>query len=293
MELVITKAALEEPAWQRRMRLILAVGLVWAGLHYAAEPLLRPAGSTQPLVLLRDLATVPGALLAGMILVVGGYLGGILVGRQTAVDRMIVASLALAAWTTTSGTIDDWLVITHRKPGAPTGAPYWSLLPDLLLLGLVFAVLAGPLGPRRPAAAKEMPDERLVALVVAGLALLLTLFLMGPREGMTYRGQVYFAIIGAAWLAIHIPIWLGIYTPQALVAAVRWSWVTPLVLGAIGLIAAGARPALALPENYKHLDTIPAWALARPLPVEMVGVGVAALLLTLRSQARKLAGEGS
>ena len=112
----------------------------------------------------------------------------------------------------------------------------------------------------------------LITIVVAGVLLF---FLTGPALATTLRGQVYFAV-GVAFLA-------AVYVARHLtkVEDSAWYWPAPVLVGVLGVLVAGLNPALMLPDAYQHLNTIPAWGLARALPIEMVGLGLVGTLWML------------
>lgn len=285
--------------WTGRLRFVAALGIVWAALHFLAGPLL-PRGVDRPLVL----AASPYGVLAGLtvigVLWLGAAVTALLVGPQPRRAAMVVIGVALALWTAEhgrlGGTMDDWLILRNEVPGPPRGAPYWELLIDYVYLAVavagvhvIFALAAARQVGREPRAALRRAwgigrparewRQGLTALaattVVAGAAILL---LTGPARGWTLRGQVYFAVA--------LGFFAGVFVACRLVSVrdALWFWPAPLVLGVIGVVAAGLWPALMLPADCQ-LDTLPAWALARPLPIEMVGVGLAGGFWTLRPRA--------
>ena len=285
-------------AWLTRVRFALATAAVWAGLHYLAGGHVLPPGLDRPLVL----AGAPHGLAAGLLVIgvlwigaaVACLLGGVGDGRRP----LMILGAALALWAceggTRGGTMDAWLLLCHERPGPPTSAPYWWLLPDylcyLVAIGgaaVISALLAGQGG--RGAALRQTfgggvsgrvsaagPLALLVTTLVTGVAVF---FLTGPPEGATLRGQVYFAV-GLGSIA-------GVYAARKLVKTSNpiWYWPAPFLVGIVGLVVAALNPALMLSPAYRQLDTIPAWGLARPLPVEMVGVGLLACLWMLRGEA--------
>lgn len=293
--------------WTARLRFVAAVGVLWAGLHFLVGPLL-PRGLDRPLVL----AASPSGALAGLAFVgvvwLGAAVAALLAGPQPRRPAMVVIGMALALWTAEhgrlGGTMDDWLILRNEVPGPPRGAPYWGLLLDYVYLAIAVAgahaihaqTAARQVGQnpraalRRAFGAGRRAGERrqgLAALaatvVVAGAAILL---LMGPALGRTLRGQVYFAVA--------VGFFAGVFAACRL-SAVRdalWFWPAPLLLGLIGVVAAGFWPALLLPAGWQ-LDTVPAWALVRPLPVEMVGVGLAGGFWTLRPPAADTLSSGA
>jgi hypothetical protein len=190
--------------------------------------------------------------------------------------------------------MDDWLIQRNLVPGAPTSAPYWSLLGDYvyLLLGVAGAcailnLLAGrqdgagtaSQSIRQAFGLTAPPDQRragllalLITTVVSGVAVFI---LTGPPLGETYRGQVYFAVALGSFAGVFVA------HRAVKVDDPLWYWPAPLLLGIIGLVVAALKPGLMLPPDC-HLNTIPAWGLSRALPIEMVGVGLVGTLWMLR-----------
>jgi hypothetical protein len=112
--------------------------------------------------------------------------------------------------------------------------------------------------------------------LVAAVAIVV---LTGSRMGATRHLQVYFAV-GVGCVA-------GVFVTGKILPVRNpiWFWPMPLLLGVVGLVVAGVNPAVMLPAGHTHLDTIPAWGLVRPLPVEMTGVGVLAVLWMMGGEA--------
>ena len=123
--------------------------------------------------------------------------------------------------------------------------------------------------------------ERLTGLFALGTStaviVILMLFLTGPAEGHTYRGQVYFAVAVASVA--------GTYAARKITKArdAIWYWPAPLLAGLLGTLAAISKPDLLIPAAYRQLNSIPASGLVRVLPIEMMGVGLVATLWMLRS----------
>jgi hypothetical protein len=294
--------------WVGRLRFVVAIALLWAGLHYVVGWAL-PHGLDRPLVLWSSpYGPLAGLLLIGMVWA-GAAVASILVPARRREEPLFIVGLALTLWAAEGGrqggTLDDWLIQCNISPGSPTGGPYWKLLVDyvylLIAVGGACAVaelFSGRAGQapktalvRRALGLDAPRDERLralgavlIATIVAGLAVLL---MMGPPVATTYRGQVYFAVgVGA---------FAGVFAAGYVVKAYHglWAWWVPFVLGIVGLLAAALRPALALPPEYQHLNVIPAWALARALPVEMVGIGLVGALWMLRGPTQEVSAEAT
>jgi hypothetical protein len=293
--------------WLARARFVLATALLWAGLHFIVGWAL-PHDCDRPLVL----SSSPYGPLAGLLLIgvvwVGGGLVSLLVQPHGDRQSLFIVGLALALWAAEGGrrggTMDDWLIQCNVAVGAPTGAAYWWLLPDyayLLVAVAGAAVTAAALDGSRERVAwgvllrrtltLDVPAEQrrsglaalLATVVVAGLA---ALILMGPEVAATYRGQVYFAM--------GVSLFAGVFAAQRLAKTdgLLWAWLAPFLVGIVGLLLAALRPRLMLPPDYQHLNTIPAWNLARALPVEMVGIGLVGALWMLRGTTAEAARPG-
>jgi hypothetical protein len=298
--------------WLRRLRFTLAVAVLWAGLHFLAGALLFQSGLDRPLVLSAGKGGLLGGLVVTGLLWAGAVIATLLTGTEDPRQPLLTIGLALALWAgeggQRGGTMDAWLILRHPDPGPPSGAPYWLLLTDYvwLLLGVGGAYCIGrriarqrdrarPQEPPAPGASAVRgptshlpgaPSRRdslmgllLTTLIAGASALVLT----GSPLAYTRRAQVYFALLVGFLAAVfvtsrvvrsstsHLP---GTPTPA-------WCWPAPFLLGVIGLVVAGVSPGLMLRPGYERLDTIPAWALARPLPVEMIGAGLVGVLWLL------------
>jgi hypothetical protein len=290
--------------WLARGRFVLATALVWAGLHFLVGWAL-PHGVDRPLVL----STSPYGPLAGLLLIVVVWIAGamvsLLVRPHGQWQALFIIGLAFALWAAEGGrhggTMDDWLIQRNATVGPPAGGPYWRLLPDYLYLliavggaavtSALFVARGKPVSWQaqlRQSLRLDVPAEErhgeitalLATAVVAGIA---ALILMGPAVGATFRGQVYFAA--------GIGLFAGVFVAQRLVktAGLLWAWLAPFLVGIVGLLLAALRPQLMLPAAYQHLNTIPAWGLARALPVEMVGIGLVGALWMLRTPDAEIA----
>lgn len=293
--------------WLGRLRFVVATALLWAGLHYLVGWTL-PRGVDRPLVLSSSVYGPLAGVLVIVVLWAGTALASWLARPRGRGAALFMVGLALALWAAEGGrrgvTMDDWLIRCNVNPGAPTGTPYWGLLADYVYLlvavagaNVIAAWFHGSGEPpavggllRRAFALGASPDERrrrlaaLVAtVVVAGVA---TLILMGPPLAATYRGQVYFAV--------GIGLFAGVFVARRVMKAseLTWFWLAPFLLGIVGLLVAGLRPYLMLPPEYQHINVIPAWGLARALPVEMVGVGLVGAFWMLRGPPEAAPGPG-
>jgi len=201
--------------------------------------------------------------------------------RVNEFDRLLELSCAgLAIGVAFGGTIDDWLILQNPVPGPPSGSAYAPLLLDYVILGLLLG--GGLLLARRKRAlpavgGADATQSGLVAMVTcAALAAALMTIFMGPRLMHTLRGQVYFTVGGAFFFATAMArSFTGVRN-------LFWYLPAPFLVGIVGVLLAAARPALGDP--YDRVNVIPAWALVRPLPVEMVAVGLFGILWSLRAQ---------
>jgi hypothetical protein len=281
---MISEASEQTQGWLRRLHLTAAVLVVWAALHYGAG-FLAPRGNHRPLVLFGYAGATPAAIAVAMIL-----LGGTALTRLLARERpaaLTVAGLALGLWVFPFGTMDDWLKDRHPAPSGPTSGPYLLLIPDYLYFGvllLAVASMGGHLNPRSAAGAqsplapgRSWSSGVLAACISSGIAAALLWLLSGPRAGATYRLQVYFAVAVAFYVSTLAACRIA-GTRQAVAF-----WPAPLIVGLAGALWAALHPAP--PAPYAHLNIIPAVPLVRPLPVEMLSVGLLATQAALRPAA--------
>ncbi|MCK4343161.1 MAG: hypothetical protein KAY37_15710 [Phycisphaerae bacterium] len=284
--------------WLRRLRFLLATAIVWAGLHYLLSGYILPRGVDRPMVLVGSHLGPLAGLLGVVLLWIGAAAATLMIGSRDRRYPLMALGLALALWSyeggMKGGTIDAWLTLQHETPGPPTSGPYWLLLGDyvylLLAIGGAYAISAlltaggtanATLGQKLGfhASARERGEGTTALLITTAVAGVGMFILTGSATGATWRGQVYFAValgfIAGTYLARRI----------TKVRDPLWYWPAPLLLGVIGLLIAAINPALRLPDAYRQLDSIPAWGLARALPVEMVGVGLLAALWMLGAPA--------
>ncbi len=295
-----TRAISPAEVWIERARFVIAVALIWAGLHFIVGRLVMPAGLERPFALSASPLGVLGGILLIVVLWGSAAVATLLLGATDSRRPLIVLGLGLAIWVAeggrTGGTMDDWLIFCNEVPGPPRSYPYWRLLTDyaylvVALVGVqvicawlgerlsgrhrpVLQVLAGALGVDRAPGVRRQGWLALgVTVVVGGAA---SFLLMGWAPGETLRGQVYFAV--------GVGMFAGVFA-ACRVVKVRdplWFWPAPIVIGIIGLwLVAALSPAFMLREAAQ-IDIIPAWPLARPLPLEFVAAGLVGGLWRLR-----------
>jgi len=289
-----TQATTTLTTWLNRLRFVLAVALLWAGLHFVVGFAL-PRGIDRAFVLA---ASPLAGLLTIFVLWLGAAAAVLITGTRDRRLPLIVLGVALALWVgeggRAGGTMDDWLVFCNNLPGPPTGVPYWKLIADYVYLAVALTgawvistrlaggvpasetpgdTLARAFALRVPAAERRQGLSALLTTVV--VAAIAVYILAGPGLGATYRGQVYFAV--------GVGLFAGVFVAQRLVKTrdPLWFWPAPLVLGVVGLIVAGVQPGLGL-QGYA-LNNLPAWGLSRALPLEMVGAGLVGALWMLHA----------
>ncbi len=280
--------------WVARARLILCAVVLWAGLGVVIDRFLMPIGYQRPPTLLVGFGGPLTALGSLLVVLVFAVIATALLPRRDQPTLLLALGLGLAAWAAGRGTIDDWLITVNPTPGPATAAAYMPLLAENLWLGvLVLATTCVPLvlapfaqrsptalgllaqvaGGGSPKAAHAGPLALLATVGVAGVIVTL---LSGPMVGATLRGQVYFAVFvaffGGTLLARRV----------AGPAAPIWFWSGPVALSLLGAVLAVLQPGRFLGAEYARLNIHPALGLVRPLPVEMVGVGLVGACLALR-----------
>jgi hypothetical protein len=290
-------------AWPGKLRAIIAIGLAWAALHYVLGSTVLARGLERPaLVLIGDGGLLAGAATLILILAIG-LIAVLLCGGRDGAQGLFVVGFGLALWAWPAGTMDDWLILRNPTVGPPTGGPYWPLLAEYFYWAVVVLALlaltgghqaradsgkagsrAGPFGvlglDTTPAALRDGIVTLIVTVMSAGV---LILVLTGPRVGHTYRGQVYFAV-GLAFIVAVMIAW-RVGGARGLI----WYLPGPFVVGVIGALVAAWRPGLG--PAYENVNVIPAWGLVRPLPVEMVSVGLVATILACRMMSRVSSGK--
>lgn len=289
-----------QSVWVRRIGLAALIALFWAVLHYGVDGTVLARGLDRPVVVLAG----DGGILAGVVvlvvLAIGGLLGMLLTRGVGEAPGLFAVSLALALWAWHGGTMDEWLKLSNPVPGPPTGAAYRPLLAEYVYWAVVLAAVLGVTqwwmrasgggkragGRERSASAVGMSGQLgggiFALLVTAAVAAALLFVLAGPRVGHTHRGQVYFAV--AASFIIGVVVARRVVTVRGYI----WYLPAPLIVGIAGVLLAMAKPALG--AGYENINIIPAWGLVRPLPIEMVSVGLLAVLLTCRT-AKRLSSE--
>lgn len=266
--------------WPQRLRLALIVGVVCAALTWLSGYSVLSRGLGRPLVLIMQLGSFTSLAAAAVIL------GGAILAAATSRgdkrrDALLVVGWSLAILASSGALMDQWLELRQPLPGLPTGAPYLALLPDYALLAVLTVAAAALAGGRatrasRPAA-PQLIEGLKASLITIAVAIVILYFANGPRTDVTRRGQVYFAVVLAFYVAIALA------RNATRVSSAIWYWPCPLIVGVIGLLYAALRPGLPFP--YDQINNIPAWGPARALPVEMVGVGLLASLWGLKTTA--------
>jgi hypothetical protein len=287
--------------WSGRLCLAAAVALLWAGLHFVVDATVLSRGLTRPVCVLVGDGGIVAAVTVLILLAVGALIGTLLCSRREGAQGLLVVGLALALWASPGGTMDDWLKMRNTTAGPPTGAAYVPLLAEYAYWAIVTAAVFVLTGRQRRSAedagvspnerrksplasATELRDGITALIVTAVVAAVLMFILTGPRVGHTYRGQVYFAVAVACIV--------GTLAARRVSGVRRFTWYlpTPWLIGIIGVWLAAIRPGLG--AGYENINVIPAWGLVRPLPIEMVGVGLVAIVLTLRA-ANRLSSEAA
>lgn len=277
------------------VRWYLAAAFVFVILHFLLSPQVMPRGLDRPVLLIA--APWPVAASAAFIvaMAVAGFVATRLLGARDYLSGLEVVCVGVALWAAFGGTMDDWLIrYFHAPRGAAAGAYLLVLVEYVVVIVAFVAVLAGVVwaigagGPqgaswRDRVAAHWPPLERnekaasgpLTALLVSFVAALAILVLMGPRVAHTYKGQVYFAVfVGFA---------VGTYAARSVLgrAAPLWYALAPVILGVVGMLIAVMNPRL--PGEFSQLNVIPPNGLARPLPLEIISVGVFAVSWMMRN----------
>lgn len=270
-----------QSAWPGKLCLTASVALLWAGLHFVVDTTVLSRGLDRPVGVLIGDGGIVAAVAVLVLLIVGALIGTWLCGRREGGQGLLVVGFALALWAFHGGTMDEWLKMKNTTAGPPSGAAYAPLLAEYVYWAVVVAAVFALTGRRGRSTGKKSFNlrDRITALIVtSAVAAILMLILTGPRIGHTYRGQVFFAVAVAFILAVMIA------RRVTGVRSFNWYIPGPLIVGIIGVLLAASKPGLG--TAYANINVIPAWGLVRPLPIEMVGVGLVAILLTLRTANR-------
>ena len=284
--------------WPHRVRFVAGVALLWAGLHFVIDQTVLARGAERPVIIAVTQTGWLAAPATALLLWIGAFLATRLAGGRDGCSALLLVGFALSIWATEGGTMDRWLVFKNEAvtPAGGTSAAYWPLIIEyvFLLACVAGAALAGglaALGTRaRDADARRRclhetfadPTEAgwlrkgLTATVVTlAIAAPILMILAGPRAAWTRHFQVIFAT-GAAFA-----VGTGLSVRLVGLARPMWYWIAPILLGVIGAIAAAVSPTL--PQPHEGLSNIPSSALTRPLPVQMVGVGLVATIWAYRA----------
>ncbi|MBL8880419.1 MAG: hypothetical protein JNG88_15000 [Phycisphaerales bacterium] len=276
-------------------RWYVAAGVVFAAFYFVLTTWLTPRGLDRPAVVIG--APMVGLAVPVYVVLVGmcGFAATKILGARDYLASLEVLCVGVAAWALLGGTMDDWLARFHRSATGASRAPYSALMLEYAvqiaafaagLFGIVIAI--GSVGPpgttwRERVTAHWPPLDRnekaasgvLTVFVICAVAALAMLVFMGPRVAHTHQGQVYFSIF--AGFAI------GTYAARSTLgrAAPIWYALPPVVLGIVGVILATMNPAL--PQPFAQINIIPPSALSRPLPIEIITVGIVAASWMLRN----------
>lgn len=258
---------------------VIAAG--WAVLHLLAAQTILAHGLDRPFVLVGGGATVllvAGVLAAALAV---GLLSRALTPSNAGADALyrFGVVLALSCWSISTclsassrqaPTIDDWLMIRNVTPGVLSGAPYWKLLPDLLVLAAAALLVLACLRDSRVWGRTLTKAEWLRGLQATGITIAAggvgLFFLNGPPYQKTFQFQSFFA----AWASLWLGAMIARYATS--VSHPVFYWPAPFVLCAIGLVFAAVKPGL--PGQYSAINVIPPWGLARPLPIELIAFGL-------------------
>lgn len=258
-----------------------SVGLLWLVLAYGIELSVLPRGIRRPLcVFVGEGGFVP-ALGLLLFTVIGALAAGWIARGREGGHGLLTVALALAIWAYSGGTMDDWLKYKNTTIGPPSGAAYVPLLGEYLYWGIVVALAywatVGTSPPAGEPRASLQNGLTAAAITIVVSALLISI-LSGPRISDTRHGQVYFSVAVGFILAVMTANRVcGVRDPI-------WYLPAPLIVGLLGVLYACAKPALGI--SYANINVIPANGLVRPLPIEMITVGIASILLTLRAANR-------
>lgn len=277
------------------LRWYIAAAAVFAILFFVMTPLVMPRGLDRPALVIA--APSPWLAAPAFIFTLGlcGFIASKLLGSRDYLLSLEILCVGVAVWGLLGGTMDDWLSRFHRVPVGASRGPYSALLIEYAFEIVGFAAALGgamlAIGDAGPPGAswrerltaywpplqrgEKSADGVLTVVVVCAIAALAMLVFMGPRVAHTHKGQVYFSVF--AGFAV------GTYAALRTLgrAAPIWYALAPVVLGVVGMFVATLSPEL--PGAFSNLNVIPPSALARPLPVEIISVGIVAVSWMLRT----------
>ena len=291
-------ATIAEPAvptvtrWLHRAQFALMVAIVWCGLHYVVSRIGLDGGPRHPIVLTGSSRGLLGVPLFLAVCAAGSFATARWLRPRDVYGAVLPTLIALVLWPCTTGTMDDWLKFHNESLTQSPASAYTRLLIEygVLLVAAAVMLVAAHAGIARvgPAAAVRGGIPLRISTASAGLpsavvlcaaAWVLLLILTGPRDGWTYRGQVYFALFAAFSIGLYL-------SRQVLRSrAPAWYLVAPFLLGVGGLIYATLNPRL--PAPYQNINIIPATGVARALPLEMVAIGLATIVWSLHTSAQR------
>lgn len=270
------------PGWVKNVRMAVGIGVVWGTLTLLLSSWVMPDGLSRPAVLIGSHVPALTPIVFLLTLWISTAVAVFIAGRNTPAGALLIASLGVMLWLAPGGTMDDWIRWVDVHPGPPTSEPYWRLLGDwalaVIALGgvLIVGALTGGAGLGKALNAKRLGREStngpVTTIMTIIAALLIMYVVMGPAVTHTHRGQVIFAVVaafgGGAWVIRSI---VGKRHPL-------WSWLAVALVGLIGIVFAGLNPGMMLYGDYSDLDVIPAWWAVRPLPLEMICLGLIATI---------------
>ncbi|MGE3180364.1 MAG: hypothetical protein AB7N71_01940 [Phycisphaerae bacterium] len=286
---VIQTEEVMEPTLGHRARFWGTTLMVWALFYFVVGPFAFPLSSSTALTVAAGPYGVIGSVAFIVAVAAAAAFSALAIGTTKPMDALRAVFLGIAIWSFREATIDDWLHARAPRPGAPTGAPYWPLLSDyvVILVAILVSVrvVDGFVKKQKSAGAliaHEKSFARLGALPARtsygayGVALAVVVVVlhiaMGDPIGKTMYKQTFFAVVVSFWLALHAG--RAIFAD----AEIGSFWSLPFVVGIIGVVVAGMLPALAIPSPYRALNTFAAWGVVRPLPIQLVFVGLTTIL---------------
>lgn len=260
------------------------------------------AGTMDPLgaVALLDQSSPVAAVieLMGLAVVVAG-LGGVLLRGRLVDFGLFVVALGLAAMSLRGSQIDH--LVRYVPQGTTRSAVFLLLAVEVLAWVLVMlaaaaadALVSGwfdagrssqaahrPVGlgelvlgrARRQSGVHEIRNGLLCFLLCAVGAAVLIRMIGGPALSIIRKGQVYFSLAAAFFLA-------GLVAQQLSRARLMiWPLLAVPLVAAAGYLAGGVQPHASVPTIYEGLEHIMPNFLCRALPVEYFSAGVAGVVL--------------